>query len=169
VSINKVPDFVLAEALPDSAFPGWWLALQVWLSEFGLWFLEIKLPPNMPWMPLPIPGLCILFGETTAGIKHAIVGRCEGEDFFPVFNPWPEAEFAGGVEGLGFILPRDPGLTIKLGVALDKIDRLAKAGAGRGGIAAAPAILFANIESLTADALQRRTVELGINGSPANG
>lgn len=125
VKIERVPDFVLAPELPDKTYPAWWVALQSWLAEMGLWFLEVQLPPNMPWMPIPLPSLCILFGETTTGIKHAIVGRCDGADFFPIFNPWPEAEFAGGVAAVGFILSRDPAMPVRLGVSLEKVGKFA--------------------------------------------
>lgn len=129
VSIDKVPDFALVQDLPGVDFPGFWIELQGWLKERGLWFLEMQLPPNMPWMPLPFEGLCIIFGETKNGIKHAVVGKVIGADFEPVFNPWPEAEL-DGVGALGFIIPRDPAYYVRMGRALAKVERLSKEWAG---------------------------------------
>lgn len=126
IPIGKVPNFADAPEVEGSPFPGFWLSLQTWLSQKGLFLLEMQLPPNMPFMPLPHPVLCIFFGETKRGVKHAIVGRIEGDQFIQVHNPLPEAEFAGGVGGLGFIVPRDPHLVIGFGKALDKILKLTK-------------------------------------------
>lgn len=126
VDISKVPDFVLAPEIEGSLYPAWWLALQSWLAEMGLWFLEMHLPPNMPFMPLPLAALCIFFGETSTGVKHAIIGRIEHDQLIPVFNPWPEAEFTNGVVALGFIIPRDPSLPVHFGRALDRIANQAK-------------------------------------------
>lgn len=164
VPIIKVPDFVTAVDDGDPDYPAWWKALQGWLADMGLWFLEVQLPPNMPWMPLPLPSLCILFGETAAGVKHAIVGRCEGADYFAVFNPWPEAEFANGVGALGFILPRDPSLTIKFGIALDKIVTTAASAAVLR--PTGDTMKLGNCYDIATDALQRRTAEIEINGKP---
>jgi hypothetical protein len=127
VQIDRVPNFVEAPPIPDCPFPAWWLALQSWLAEKGFFFLEMQLPPGMPWMPVPLPALCIFFGETTTGIKHAIVGRVEEDRMLPVWNPWPEAEFSGGVGALGFLIPRDPHDVIRMGIALERIRKLATA------------------------------------------
>lgn len=124
MKIESVPDFSLAAEVEGVPYPAFWLALQSWLSERGLWMLEVKLPPNMPWQPIPFAALCIFFGETEKGVKHAIVGKVEGADFIPVFNPWPEAEIQG-ISGLGFILPRDPHLPVRMGVALERIQKFA--------------------------------------------
>lgn len=123
---SKVPNFVEVHDDPENPFPGWYLALQTWLAEKGFFFLEMPLPASVRWNPIPLPALCIFFGETTSGIKHAIVGRAEGDQFVPVFNPWPEAEFANGIAGLGFLVPRDPHDVIRMGVGLERIDKLAK-------------------------------------------
>jgi hypothetical protein len=125
VNIEKVPDFALIEDDPALEFPGFWIALQGWLREKGLWFLEMQLPANVPWMPLPYDGLCILFGETKNKIKHAVVGKVIGAEFVLVFNPWPEAEFEG-IGALGFIIPRDPAYYVRMGRALTRTERLAK-------------------------------------------
>lgn len=126
ININRVPNFVEAPPVPEECgFPAWWLALQSWLAEKGFFFLEMQLPPGMPFMSLPLPALCIFFGETTTGIKHAIVGRVEEDRMLPVFNPWPEAEFAGGIGAIGFLVPRDPHDVIRMGIALERIDKLA--------------------------------------------
>lgn len=126
VNIEKVPDFALIEGVDSNGYPEFWIALQSWLNARGLWFLEMQLPPNVPFMPLPYDCLCILFGETVNGVRHSIVGKIEGSEFIPVFNPWPEAEFANGVGALGFIIPRDPSYYINMGRALDKIGSLTK-------------------------------------------
>lgn len=125
ISIEKVPDFTTAPEIEGSPFPAFWIALQSWLGDKGLFFLEVQLPANFPWMPMVLPAFCIFFGETSKGVKHAIVGRVEEDQFIPVFNPWPEAELTGGVAALGFIVPRDPHLVMLFGRALHKISRLA--------------------------------------------
>lgn len=159
VNINKVPNFVEAPDVPGSEFPGWWLGLQSWLADKGFWFLEMQLPPGMPLMPIPLPALCIFFGETTTGVKHAIVGRLENDQLYPVFNPWPEAEFSGGVGALGFLLPRDPHDVIRMGIALERIDKLSNT----------PITLtkLSAIKEEVAKALARPDVSLIIN--PLNG
>lgn len=126
-NIEKVPDFTDTPETGDDEYPAWWYKLQFWLRGKGYWFLEMHLIEGTPWMPLPFPGLCILFGETKNGVKHAIVGRVDGKDFFPVFNPWPEAEFHGGVAGLGFLIPADPVTMINMGRALERIQKIASA------------------------------------------
>lgn len=126
VKQEKVPDFVMAPEYEDSDYPGWWNSLHGFLGAMGLTFLEIQLPPNMPFMPLPFPTLCIFFGETTNGIKHCVIGRIEGDQFIQVHNPWPEAEFANGVSALGFIVPRDPSMPVNMGRSLEKITKLSE-------------------------------------------
>lgn len=158
VRVEKVPDFVLEQG-EVNGFPAWWAKLQEYLSGFGLWFLEMQLPPGMPLMPIPLPALCIFFGETTTGVKHAIVGRLENDQLYPVFNPWPEAEFSGGVGALGFLLPRDPHDVIRMGIALERIDKLSNT----------PIILtkLSAIKEEVAKALARPDVSLIVN--PLNG
>jgi len=124
--MDKVPDFALVKDVPDTEYPGFWISLQSWLQTKGLFFLEMQLPPNMPFMPLPYSPLCILFGETANGIKHAIVGKIEGSEFIAVFNPWPEAELASGVGAIGFIIPRDPAYYVRMGRALAKVERISR-------------------------------------------
>lgn len=121
---------MLAPEVPGSPFPAYWLSLQGWLNDRGLWFLEMQLRENIPWMPLPFESLCIFFGETKKGVKHAIIGRCANDSFEGIFNPWPEAEFGDGIAALGFILPRDPANYMKLGIGLARVEKLSKEWAG---------------------------------------
>lgn len=125
-NIAKVPNFVEAPEIEGQKYPGWWLGLQSWLNELGLYFLEIQMPENFPWHPLPLPALAIFFGETEKGIKHAIVGKVEDDKFIPVFNPHPDAGRLKSITGLGFILPRDPVSYVRMGHCLSKIERLTR-------------------------------------------
>lgn len=122
--IHRVPNFVEAGEELIDGFPAWWQALQSWLNDRGLFFLEIKLVANFPWQPLPIPALAIFFGITAKGIKHAIVGRLSDDKFIPVFNPHPSGGGLTSIEGLGFLVPRDPVTPIRMGHALEKIKHL---------------------------------------------
>lgn len=144
---------MLEPEIEGSPFPGYWLSLQGWLSERGLWFLEMQLPPNMPWMPLPFAAFCILFGDTRSGIKHAIIGKLENADFIPVWNPWPEAEFAGEVAALGFILPQNPANYMNLGVNMAKVERLSSPFAADDGSLGRAGVMLASIHATAQHAL----------------
>jgi hypothetical protein len=150
--IDSVPNFVEAPAPedPNCPFPGFWLALQSWLSDRGLWFLEMALHEKTPWMPIPLPALAIALGETAAGVKHAVVVRLDEAAFVPVFNPWPEAEIVG-VGSLGFLIPRDPATVINLGKCIERVGKLAIA------LPAAP--ISDSIRQECAKALQLETLD----------
>lgn len=123
--IEQVPDFTQSGEVEGCPYPGFWIALQSWLSERGLFFLEINLPENFPWAPLPLPALCILMGETKNGTRHAIVGRAEGGEFIQLFNPSVNESELTGVAKVGFLIPRDPALPVNLGKTLEKVGQLA--------------------------------------------
>lgn len=62
--------------------------------------------------------------------RHAIVGKCEGESFLPIFDPLggnPLQAFVNGrIEAVCFLVPLDPALQINLGKAADSALRLAR-------------------------------------------
>ncbi len=151
---EKVPDFALMTGEKEG-YPAWWFNLQEFMHGLGYFFLELALPSNMPWQPLPFAALAILFGETKYGIKHAIVGRLEHGDFKQVFNPWPEAGFANGVGAIGLFVPYDPSIPIAMGRALSRIGKMANAVSGETGEA---------IRAEVAKALQHENPLPGLNG-----
>lgn len=91
---------------------GSYLDIQEWLKVFGLFYLEIPLPPERFWYAIPGDAMCILLGDTKAGVKHAIVGICRDDQFIPIFNPLPGADISG-VSAVGFIIPSDPAAYFK--------------------------------------------------------
>jgi hypothetical protein len=162
--IDKVPNFVEAPEVEGQDYPGWWLALQSWLNELGLFFLEVQLPENFPWQPLPLPALGIFFGTTANGTKHAVVGRMEDDKFVPIFNPHPTGAALTKVEGLGFILPRDPVSYVRMGHCLSKIHRLS---AIESNLVMTPGAVVQEIHSLASHALQEQQQGFSLNGKKA--
>lgn len=129
LNIDLVPDFALMseEENPDG-YPVWYQALQDWLSQFGLQFVEIQLD-RKTWFPLPHDMFAILIGPHASGSRHAIIGKCEGGKFFPVYDPL-EGEtlpFDGGkIEAVCFLIGRDPMLQVKMGKALENIAEMSR-------------------------------------------
>lgn len=89
-----------------------WKAMQDWLKGRGYFFLEVQLPKDVPWLPVPFPAYCLLFGESPdhPGTKHCVVGVCQGADIMQIHDPSPSQNgLANGlVEAIGFLVPRDP-------------------------------------------------------------
>lgn len=158
-NIAKVPNFVEAPEIEGQPYPSWWIALQSWLNEMGMFFLEIRLPENFPWQPIPLPALCIFFGTTTRGIKHAIIGRVENDQFLPVFNPHRSAGELETIEGIGFLVPRDPVTHVRMGHNLEKIKQLTN-----GTLLINP--IMSDVNALAKDALQETSIgsKLELNG-----
>lgn len=146
LTVEDVPDFTAhPEAFtihPNNGYEIWYLVLQQWLAGKGYSFVEIQLA-NKTWMPLPCETLAIFIGERETMIpnpegegliparcRHAIVGKCEGESFLPVFDPMgtnPLEAFADGkIQAVCFLVPIDPALQVTMGKALDKTLRLAR-------------------------------------------
>lgn len=127
--IDSVPNFVDAPEIDGDSYPAWWLALQSWLNDLGLYYVEIALVENFPWQPLPIPAMCILLGTTAKGFKHAVVGKLEDDKFMPVFNPHPNPESARlvSVDGIGLLVPRDPVTYVRMGHGLESIKKMSGA------------------------------------------
>lgn len=124
--IASVPDFVLAEAHENDLHPAWWLSLQTWLAQRGMFFLEMVLTDKTPLMPLPLPAMCIAMGDTDKGVRHAVVARIEEAQIIQVYNPWSGTTLTG-IGSLGFLIPRDPVMPIKLGKTLERIGQIAVA------------------------------------------
>lgn len=68
--------------------------------------------------------------EASASCRHAIVGKCEGETFYPIFDPLgvnPLTSFKDNrILGLAFLVPIDPALILEMGRAMEKTIRLAR-------------------------------------------
>lgn len=97
--------------LPDGQA---WAAMQDWLiANHGMFLLEIHLNARQQWNPVPQIAFCIFMGKTASGVKHAVVGACNGQNFAVVHNPDPDAEL-DGIESIAFLAPRDPSATLKV-------------------------------------------------------
>lgn len=107
--IESVPAIHKAEG-EIGGHPAFWVALQDWLRTKGLYLLQIELPPNMPWHPLPFPALGIGMGPLAGHpeTSHAIVIRLEGDQFIPVWDPIRPAVGLQSIESIGLLVPRDP-------------------------------------------------------------
>jgi len=101
IKIEDVPRF---HEMDDAS---WWAALQDWLCSMGLQFVMVSLPENMPWFQISYSVECLLIGHTESGVNHAVVGRCEGDQFICTFDP-----LTGGppriasIEYVAFLMPR---------------------------------------------------------------
>ena len=131
--IEQVPDFMAEhpQNLPEgyenaTTYPLWWISLQKFLKQLNLFYLEIELGENRGWNSLPFNAFCILLGTTDKGVKHSIIGQVVDDKFLPVFNPHPTLGRLTAVEGVAFLVPLDPVLNIRLGLALEKIEKLAE-------------------------------------------
>jgi len=126
--IANIPDFTLLEDEPGfdpkKDYPKWYLALQDFVRQFGLVFVEIVLDKR-PWMPLPAEMLCIFMGEHVNGqCKHAIVGKCVDGGFYPIFDPIGEEVHditLKEVESIGLLVPTDPMNFMRMGQALEEV------------------------------------------------
>lgn len=123
IKIEEIPDFIAMEDDGTGNYPIFWLEMQAFLSKRNLFFLEIQLG-NIPWMPLPYDVFGIAIGLLPSGSPHAIIVKCEGSNFEPVFcplgkNPDEYNEFV--IERICFLVPRDAELFERMGSALERI------------------------------------------------
>lgn len=156
--ILSVPDFAGYENAMEvderTGYHTWWMALQLWLHERGLFFLEVRIGGSFfveqeimtnddglpsgekeqievqvqtPWNPLPYECYCILVGNTKGGVRHMCVGKALGGSFQRVFDPHPKQPGIAQLEGVCFLVPTDPGLIPKMGKSLEAIESLAMA------------------------------------------
>lgn len=166
--IERVPNFVEAGTDPaENGLPKWWMSMQSWLNDFGLAYIEVTLAANVPWHALPYPSLCLLLGTTEKGVRHAVIGRAEHDRFSMVFNPFPRGGGIASVEGLGFLVPRDPMSYIRMGAKLTSILRLSD----NSGITPVSNIRMTEIHQLAKEALQQEIegYNLPINGQAQKG
>ncbi len=83
------------------------MRLSEYLNKRGLVWLELILGPNQPWPGFPHSKVeCIFIGDSPRGIKHAIVGLCQGKQMQIVFDPHPSNAGLDGVDSVAFIIPQ---------------------------------------------------------------
>lgn len=139
------------EDVPDFTGEGtdgidWWIKLQTWLLDRGLFFLEVRIggtykdgeedkPVIAVWNPLPFACLAMLVGPTESGLMHTIVGTCEGSQFLPQFNPLPGSKGITRVDAVAFLVQRDPAILPRMGKSLERIRATALPYARKGDLA----------------------------------
>lgn len=111
--VAEVPDWTAMRDDPDAKYPPFWIEMQHFLKARGYAFLEVQLAQKT-WMPLPYETLAVFIGPHATGARHAIIGRCEGSKFYPVFDPLNpdgdpgEAFVNHHIEAVCFLVPLDP-------------------------------------------------------------
>lgn len=124
LSLESVPDFmqedldrrIAAGATPRVAWDGdwqWWDALQEWLREQGLMYIEISSPDS--WTDIhPSLGFHLINGKSPRGdYDHTVVGYA-GKI---VHDPRQDANGSGleSQKGFGFFVPINPANAAKRG------------------------------------------------------
>lgn len=180
IPIKNVPDFTLAPdketlVIADREYPAWYGAMQAFLATMSLTIIEITLTPHTPWYPLPFDTMAIFVGQHKSGCKHAIVGKCQHGQFYPVFDPLcpdvSEEPFTGGIDGVCFLVPTDPFVQRRMGRALEKIIELLGTSMGQIPAAIRDEALFglAGDAALVGRDEETSSVILGSDGRKING
>lgn len=107
LSLDEVPDFVKEHGL------NYYHAVNEWLSQFGLMWLRVVVPPDsLPrFRPLPAGAICLVTGHSPRGQgNHSIVATIEdGWNVKLLHDPHPSGR---GIVGkpwfIEFLVPMDP-------------------------------------------------------------
>ncbi len=95
--LDDVPDFCNESA-------DWWESLQMWLLRRGHSAIQIRLSPQCMISSHGCP--CIVFGISTRGVAHCVVGETDGSGFKLLFDPHPDGSFLNGQPSHAlFIIP----------------------------------------------------------------
>lgn len=98
---NEVPDFCKVDG-------DWWIEIQNFLAEKGLFFLSIVLHRQTPWFSLPHHPWAIFIGKSKSGVTHAVVGKCRGDEFVVIHDPHPNKTGIDKVDNICFVVPINP-------------------------------------------------------------